>query len=234
MSEETNEIKQDSGLKYVGIGCLSAVGILAVLLIVGGIVVANNWRTWVAAPTRDIMTQAMNETDLPDEQKAAILDETNDFIDAFERGDITMEEFGKVAEAFVQSPVVPMLAVYGFGEAYITQSGLADGEKADANYQLRRVARGISERRIPPNDFNSILEPLEPGPGENPGPQVHGGSVNFTLANPEDVDDGELREFIVNVTTAANEAGVPDENYQIDYATEIQRVIETALGRELN
>lgn len=201
---------------------------------IGGIIVANSWRSWVAAPTRDIVTQAMNETDLPDEQKAAILDETNDFINAFEHGDITLEELGMVAEAFVQSPVVPMLAVYGFGEAYISQSGLADEERADANYQLRRVARGISERTIPANDFNSILEPLEPGPDEDPGPQIHGGNVNFTLADPEDVDDGELREFIVNATTAANEASVPDEDYQIDYATEIRKVVETALGRELN
>jgi hypothetical protein len=234
MTEKVHEVKQGSGLKYVGIGCLSAVGILVVLLIVGGIVVANNWRTWVAAPTRDVMTQAMTETDLPDEQKAAILDETYNFIDAFERGDITMQELGKVAEAFVQSPVVPMLGVYGFGEGYISRSGLSDEEIADANYQLRRVARGISQRTILPGEFNSILEPLEPGPGENPGPRINGGSFDFRLANPENVDDGELREFIVNATTAANEAGVPDEDYQIDYAAEVRKVIETALGRALN
>lgn len=234
MSEQVYESNQSSALKYVGIGCLSLFGVFVVLLVIGGFVVANNWRGWVAGPTREIMTQAMNEADLPEEQKAAILDETNDFIDAFERGEISMEELGRVGESFMQSPVLPMLASYGIGIGYVAESGLADAEKADANYQLRRVARGISERNIPLDDFNAILEPLEPDPGESPGPQINGGGFNITLAAPEDVDDAELREFIVNVTTAANEAGVPDEEFSIDYAAEIQKIIETSLGRELD
>jgi hypothetical protein len=232
--EETHADKQGSVLKYVGIGCLSAVVVVLLLFIAGGIFVANNWRSWVAAPTRDVMTQVMSNADLPDEQKAAIVGQTNDFIDAFERGDITMRELGQVGEAFAQSPVVPMLAVYGFGQTYIAQSGLADDEKADADYELRRAARGISEGKILPNELNDILEPLEPDPGEQPGPQIHNGPVDFTLARPEDVDDEELRAFIDNVTTAADDAEVPDEDYRIDYAAEIQKVLEAALGRELD
>lgn len=154
MSEEADPVNQSSALKYVGIGSLAAVGIFLVVFIAGGIFVANNWRSWVAGPTRDVMTQVMDDADLPDEQKAAILDQTNDFIDAFERGDVTMQELGRFAEAFAQSPVVPMLGVYGIGQAYISQSELSEEEKTDANYRLRRAA-SPNERYLRTNSTTS-------------------------------------------------------------------------------
>jgi len=233
MSDADFETKKSSGLKYVGIGCLAVLGIGIIAVIIGGVVVSKNWRGWVAAPARQAVSEMLDEANLPDEQKIAILVEMNSFIDTFEAGDITLEELGQVAEALAEGPILPMLAVYGLDEGYISDSGLSDEEKADASLQLRRVARGITDRTIPPNDFNNILDPLEPDPGEEAGPKVNADTMNIVIAKPEDVDDDELREFIANAKAAADEAGVPDEDFTIDYATEFRKAIEEALGREL-
>ncbi len=233
MSDADFEIKKTFGLKYVGIGCLAVIGIFIIALVIVGVVVAKNWRGWFADFSRDKIALVLDEAKLPDEQKIAIMAEMGAFIDAFETGDITLEELRKVAEAVAEGPILPMLAVYGLDEGYISTSGLSDEEKADAKIQLRRVARGITERSIPPNDFNNILDPLEPDPGEKAGPKINADTMNIVIAKPEYVDDDEIREFIANARAAADEAGVPDEDFTIDYAQEIRKAIEEALGREL-
>jgi len=129
--------------------------------------------------------------------------------------------------------LLPMIMVGAFGNEYIDSSGLSDDEKAQARYQLNRAERGISEGTIPITDIDNILDPLRPDPGEKTEARVSLDRLTFSFPKPEYVDDDELHQFIANAKAAADEAGVPDEKYTIDYAAEVKKVIETAVGHEL-
>ena len=233
MSDAVFEEKKGSGLKYLGIGCLAVVLIVVVAGVVGGIIVANNWRGWIAAPTRQAITELIDDSSLPEDQKAGILAEADAFIAAFEAGDVTVEELGRVAEELAQSPIAAMIGAYVIDEQYIGSSGLPEEEKEAGRYQLRRAARGVYEELIDPNDLNNLLDPLEPDPGESQETRIDAGNFVIVLASPSDVDDEEVRELIANARQLSDDSSVPDEEFEIDYAEEVRSAIEKALGREL-
>jgi|GEM_PF-4958282 len=224
--------KRSAG-KYILIGCLTVFLLFAAVVGGGAIYVYYNWRHISAIGGRYVLDKAMKNAELPEAQKLAVQNEINAFIDSVESGDVTPHELKNVAEQIKDGPLLPMIMVGAFGNEYIDSSGLSDDEKAQARYQLNRAERGISEGTIPITDIDNILDPLRPDPGEKTEARVSLDRLTFSFPKPEYVDDDELHQFIANAKAAADEAGVPDEKYTIDYAAEVKKVIETAVGHEL-
>jgi hypothetical protein len=195
-------------------------GVSLVLLIacgVGGWFVYQNTGKWVADATRAVVVQMVNDSDLPEEEKAEIKVQLDRVVEKYKSGEITLEQVGKVMEKLVESPVFATLIVKAAEAKYIDPSGLDDEEKAQARLVLQRIARGTVEKKIDPKTLEPALDHIS-----HTDPQG-----NRQLK--EHVSDAELRDFIAELKRVADAAQIPDEPYEVNFGAEIRRAVDEAL-----
>lgn len=205
-------------------GCTIILVIFAVILLalgIGGWYVYSNWKGWAAMGMEEATKATLADSGLPQDQRDKILAEVQKFGTDFKEGRITVEQFGKVMEQVVESPLLPLAGVHAARAKYVEPSTMTAEEKAAAVRSLQRFARGITEKKITPPQqvIDDVVKPvttLKPdGRWE-------------MKANPT---RQELDQFIANVKAKADEAKIPDEPYDLNIADELTKAINTALGR---
>ncbi len=204
-------------------GCLIALGVVLLLAIIAGVVVAMNFKKWSADLTAAGMRAVIQESDLPASEKPEINAIIDEIRDDFKAGDITLEEIGTIFEGFETSPVLATGAAMQFQALYVTPSKLTDEEKAAASVTFDRLAVAISDGKVKWEDLDEVLAPIAYDSGNN----------NIEFQKPEAVSDDEVRTVIGQAQAAADDAGVPAEVAKIDLSDEFRRYIEEKLGRPL-
>lgn len=212
-------------------GCLIALGVLLLLAIIGGVIVAMNWRSWTASGMRAAVTEAMQKSTLPPAEQAEVIAVVDQFAGDFKDGTVTTAQFFDVLKGFSESPMVPAMIVSGMQNEYVEKSTLTPEEKADGNKQLSRFVHGIYDQTIPQTKIDDVIAPISPPAGTPGAVSVHTNNINIELKDPKDVTPEELKAFLANAKAAADEANVPDQVFEIDWSSELQKVIDQATGR---
>ncbi len=199
-------------------GCLIAMAVFVV--IVAGVVwwVSANWRSLAVGAIKAPMIQVINDSSLPDDQKARVTAKIDTLAEDFKSGKISTDQMGKVLEAVAHSPIMPVSMVLMFDEHYVKPSKLPEAEKAAGRRTMERFARGMYEKKISEDRWNAASAPLTvPGPSGKP---------EFKQV----VTDEELRQFLANLKAEADKAAIPDEDFKINMADELDKAIDQALG----
>jgi hypothetical protein len=164
---------------------------------------------------------AVAEFDLPQAQKDQVLADVRKVGDDFKSGKITVEQMGHIFEEVAESPLLPVGAVLVARQKYIDPSSMTPEEKAAATRSLQRFARGVYEKKITPAEeqINDVVKPiatLKPN-----------GRWEFKdKPTREEVD-----QFVAAAKKKADDAGVPDEAYDLNIAEELHKAIDRALGK---
>jgi hypothetical protein len=201
-------------------GCLIALAVVVVLFVVGGVFVWTQWRGWTATGVVAVAEQVIEASELAEDQKQQIMGEIESLATDFKNKDITLEQLVEVGSAIGESPLLPVVAVMAAESRYVEGSGLTDEEKADARLQLQRLARGVYEDKITPDEAASAADEIMVRTNDN-----------YQLADPETVDDEDLRQLTAELKAAADKANIPNEPFEIDIAAEFKKAIDEALGR---
>ncbi|MEN0020992.1 MAG: hypothetical protein AAF747_08945 [Planctomycetota bacterium] len=208
-------------------GCLAVLGVVVVLVIIGGVLLAMNWRSWVSTGMESVMNTVIDESGLAAEQAEPLKAEIQIVIDDFKNEQLTFEELGTIVnEVFTNSPVIAVGAVSGIQTAYIDSSGLTDEEKAAGKLALGRVARGVVEGQIDETELDPMIQQI--------GTVTRGsnGEFSFDLNDPSTVSDEQIKELIRLAQAKADAAEIPNEEYSVDLAAEFRASVDRALGRE--
>ncbi|MBK7404014.1 MAG: hypothetical protein IPJ41_05145 [Phycisphaerales bacterium] len=212
-------------------GCLIALGVVVVLLVIGGIIVAMNWRNWTGRGLHAIAQKSIAQSSLPIEEQNQVMAVIDNFTAEFEAGKVSAGQFGEVFKQFGESPIVPAMIVAGIQTEYIDKSTLTDEEKAEGSKDLSRFVHGVRNGQISQTKIDDVTQPIAAPLGSNSKFAIHSNNVNIELKKPEDVTPEELKEFLGNAKAEADKAGVADEKFIIDWSDELQKVIDKALGR---
>ena len=200
------------------IGCLASV----VLMIV--VVGAGSWFAFTKGPAliarfaRQGIAEAMQETDLPEDQQKRILEQVDRVVNAVIDGRVTMDDFQATVQQVSESPLVGLIAVAALEAKYLNDSGLSDEEKAEATLTIRRVMRGVMDEKIQPEQLESAMEVIAERQGDN----------EWRLRNR--VTDDELRDFLAQCKAVADEAGVEVDPAPVDLADEVRKLVDQLLG----
>ncbi|MCA9278773.1 MAG: hypothetical protein H6815_11335 [Phycisphaeraceae bacterium] len=202
------------------IGCMVVAGILLILLIVGGFYVRAKWKGWVVSGVRTGVQQALNESNLPQEQVTALLGEYDRVGEKFKKGDIGFQEIADLGEQLADSPAVPFAAVKVVEAVYLQRSTLDDAQKAEILRSLERYARGINEGTISQDSIERTLQPIA----------VRTGDHNWQVREPGVVKNDDLIDLGNRAKEKADEANVPDEPFEVDLVGEVRKIIDSVLG----
>lgn len=201
-------------------GCLIAVVVMLLIALALGVFVAMSWRGWAGGFVQSVSTQAINDSQLPQDQKDRLTTRITGLTDQFKDGTLTFPQIAGIMESLQQSPLIPLAMVYGSGEAHIGPSALTTEEKAAATRSLARFTRGVVEEKIPATAIDDVLVSVT-----TRGP-------NGQLQPVEAVTIDQLRSFIAAAKARADDAKIPDEDFQVDIAAEVEKVIDRGLQKK--
>jgi len=219
-------------------GCLIAAAIAFVLIVVavvgGGWYVSKNWRGWTANVMESGLNDAIDETPMADSEKAETKAVITGLMEDFRQERINPEDFFRIIEQLETSPLLPAALAQGsYMEYYRDRDDLTDEQKASAELALDRLTRGLFEETISGYEFEGVLQPIRATSVTQNAMEVQVGNIDIRIKQADDCTPEELMEVVANAETLLDEKGVPSEPYQIDVSAELERVINTALGREV-
>ena len=204
-------------------GCLVAIIAVILIFVAIGVYVAKNYQTWLAHGIAAGMHAVIDNSDLPQQEKSEITEIIDQIKDGYLAQEISVAELGLILESMGQSPAIPIGLVTQFEESYVVPSGLNSDEKAAANLDLNRLARGISNGQIGWEIIDEILAPISDA----------GQDGNQHLRAPAQVSDDDIRQVLATVQEAVDEAEISNEKVEIDISDEFKKSVETALGRSI-
>lgn len=200
-------------------GCLAVLGIVFVVLVAAGIYTYMNWRSWAASGIVSITERTVADSGLPTEQQSEIVAEVKKLADDMRDGKISIAQLQRVGQEITQGPIIPLAAVQATRQKYIEPSDMAPEEKADAILALQRFARGIYEKKIPHDALDDVVKPI----------------TNLRPDGRWELQDNpkrrDLDQFIANVRDRADEAGIPNEPFDLNFAEELRKAIDRGLGK---
>jgi hypothetical protein len=208
-----------------GIATALLVGLIAfcLILVAVGVYAVNNYNVWIAHGITAGMNAVINNSAIPEQEKAEVTQVISQLKDGYLAEEITMAELGLVLEAIAACPALPIGLVVQFKRSYVEPSGLNRDEKMAARLHLNRLARGLTDGRIDWSVIEQILDPIS-DPGAD---------GNQKLRSPDLVSDTEILEVLVTAREIADEAGISEEMIEVDISDEFKKSVDEALGRSL-
>ena len=203
------------------VGCLAVLGVVILLALIGGVIVYMNWKGWTASAMNAGMKAAVQESQLPAEQVGRINTQIDQLTGAFESGDVTMEDLASVIQVMEDHPILPIGVLEYIEYNSLRAAGITDEERAAGARATQRLQRAMVEGKMVLEDIEPVLEPVsQRGPDGNIQP----------LQNPT---APQVRLYIEGAKNKADELGIPDEDYDVDVAEQIEDLINDTLGREV-
>ena len=207
-----------SGSRSCLMGCLAVAVFLLVLLLVLGVWIARNWRELAADGASQLVQQAIDASDLPQQEKVEVMAQVDRVTDAVRDGRMSIAQLKTLFERLSQSPLMASLMVTAVDEKYLNKSGLTQEDKAAGRLAVRRFVRGVIDERIPAAQVDAVLAPI--------GNRKPNGEVELK----DNVTDAELQAFFAAAKAEADKAGIPEQPEEVDPSEEFQRIVDEALG----
>lgn len=201
------------------IGCLITFAVFMVLMIILGIWVARNIRTWAADFGSQAVNRAIEQSDLPPQEKIEVKEQVDRVGSAFRDGRISMEQAATIVEKVMKSPLMPALVVSAMNIHYIERSGLSNDEKKEGRVSLERFTRGMIQGKIPNEGMDKVMMHVADRRG--------GGDWRLR----QKVSDADLRLALNEAKAQADAAQIPAEAESFDPSDEFKRIIDEALEK---
>jgi hypothetical protein len=191
---------------------LIVLALLAAIGIALGVWIAMSWRGWAATGMRNSVSTMLQQSQLPQEQRAVV----SQRVDALAK---EFEQMTSIAEEISQGPLMQAGVAWATHERFIAVSLLNDVEKADASLHLQRMARGMVEGTIPASVIDEVLAPI--GTRDARGQWQPKGNASLE----------ETKALVARVKAKADEAKIPVEPFTVDIAAELDKAIAAAKAR---
>jgi hypothetical protein len=209
-----------SGCSKVAIGC----GSVAVF----GILVAGIAVWWISATAREFgadlamgaMKNGLRELKLPGDQEQRIFARIDEVTQEFKDEKITLEQVLLIFKEIAEGPLMPAGMSLVVERAYLDESGFEEQEKDAARIATRRFTHGTIRQMIPEQQGNSVLDTISSVNGE--------GERSFR----HPITDEELRAFVAAAKQAADDADVPEDVPEVNFADEFDKAIDDVLGKQ--
>ena len=212
------EPKKRSALSTCLTGCLIAFVVMLVLALIAGIYAYRKFPEWAAIGISEGAKQVINETDLPEEEKADITVQIDRLAEATRERKLSMAQMGEFFQNLVQSPLMTTLAMSMVEKKYIEPSGLTEEEKTEARVTVQRFMRGAIDQKISEAEVEAAMAPVSERKPDG----------NMELKTK--VTDDELKAFLKSAKEQADAAEIPEEVEAVDPSDEFKRIVDKTLG----
>jgi hypothetical protein len=205
--------------KWTGclIGCAVVLGAVLILGALASYLFYKNFRSIAAKFGEQAVGQMLDESNLPDQEKAEIKEQVARVAKAYRENKISNEQMVEVLEKVMKSPLMPAIMVVAVDKQYLDKSGLSAEEKTEGRVSLERFVRGVIDGKIKKEDTDKVMVHLADRQPNN----------QWKLR--KHVSDDELRAALAAAKEQADAAGVAATPEAIDPSEEFKKIIDEEL-----
>lgn len=178
---------------------------------------ARNFRGWAADFGSQAINQGIDSSDLAPQEKIEVKQQVDRVGKAFRDGRITVEQAGTIVQKVMQSPLMPILVVGAVDKHYFARSGLSDDEKKEGRLTLKRLARGVIDKKIDEKGLDKVMS------------HVADRQSNGSWQLRPQVTDDELRAALAAAKADADDAGIAAQPENIDVSDELKKIIDESM-----
>jgi hypothetical protein len=202
-------------LLLVGAGIAVLCG---VLFVVGVWYVASNLDKWVVSLGREAIVAAIEESELPQEEKAEVVTQVDRLVAAYKERKIDQADLERVFTELEDAPALKALALYGIENEFLEGANLPPAELEQARRTFQRALRGVYEGKIREDVFYDAL------------PDDFDDHVRLASTDePAGAEDEDLRLMLAKLKVIVDNARIPDEPFQLDIGDEVKKLVDKAL-----
>jgi transcriptional regulator NrdR family protein len=218
---ELHESARGRGTRACLIGCL--IVFVIGLCLCGGVASLlymnrGKIREIAADAARQAIVSGIQESDLDEEEKEAVIAEIDQLVARYKSGEITTEQLGRVMDELAQSRLMGVVVMVSIQNQHIEPSGLTAEEKQQAKHTMQRVLRGVFEEKIQQAELEDTLDYVMPRQTD--------GSRTWR----DSVSDDDLRAFLAELSERADAAGIPEEPFEVKISEEFRQAVARALA----
>jgi hypothetical protein len=192
-------------------GCLIAAAVVLVIAVVGGIWAWKAFQTFTVTAAKQIMSQRIAQSGIPDDQKLAVT-AIIDRLEAEHRaGQITFQQYVIGVGVIGAGRFVTLSELDRAESGHLQASGLSAAEKQSVARAFDRFARGVAEESIDEGTLEQVVGLIAT--------RADDGSWTPRSSLPDD----ELRILAAIMRGHADGALVSDETYAVNYPDAIER-----------
>lgn len=209
------------------IGCLGTVVVSGLLC--AGLVwyVQHNAGKWVAGIAREAIVATINSSEIPAGEKTEVIAQVDRVVNAYTAGKINEEDLTRLMEEFQTSPAFLLISAWGLEKTYLEPSGLPEEEKTQARRTIQRAFRGLCEKKITQEQFQQVAPQFTQE--VQVGIEDDGQIVKSEPGQPVKLTDEQVQKMMADLKKLADDAGIPDEPFQIDIGDEVKKTVDQAL-----
>ncbi len=159
----------------------------------------------------------VNETPLSPEDKAHVIGRIEEIGDRYAKGEIQTEDLGNALEALMEDERVVTAGVAKFvTEQILANAPIDETLREELDLVTQRLARGVIEHKIQPEELKPIFEQL-----------CNETEEGFEIRS--DLTKETCQSVLEQGKELADSADIPNEPYAIDIVREIDRVLDEVL-----
>lgn len=208
-------------LKAGGIGCLVVILILGI----GGYFVFKNIKSIGAKFATSAIETVVKQAGLPPEEHAAVMQAIDGLADDFTAGTLNAAQMGKVMEEVMGGPLTQLVMIKAFEKQYLKDANLSDAQKSAALQTTSRFAEAYARGAI--TDY-AAMEQI----GSIVSVQTTDGIGDSKTELKNSVTPAELQQCLSLMTTAANQANIPNKQFSVDIGKVLTAAIEDAKANQ--
>jgi hypothetical protein len=197
-----------------------------VVCVAGVCYVASNLDKWVVTFGREAIVAAINDSELPQDEKTDVIAQVDRLVNAYKEKKINQADLERVFTELQDAPALKALAIYGIENDYLQDAELPAAEIEQGRITFQRAVRGVYEGKISDETFYNVLPGFEDD-------ELRLIANNSAENAPEDSADDDLRLTLTKLKVMADNAGIPNEPFQLDIGDEVKKLVDKALaGKE--
>ena len=127
------------------------------------------------------------------------------------------EEFRKLMESVGESPLARVFMILSVKAHYLPKTALSSEEKLSAENNINRLIRGVLEKKITDQELLVFQEFF---------PNNDSGKMDYNRELP----DEKCRVLLVEIKELVQAKQIPDEEYVVPVADELEKLIEAIIG----
>ena len=201
-------------LVFIFLGFLFLGGVVCVA---GVCFVAANFDKWVVGLGREAIVAGINDSELPAEEKTEVITQVDRLVAAYNERKINQADLERIMMELEESPALKALALYGIEDQFLEGTSLSDKELEQGRRTFQRALRAVYEGKLSDETFYNAL----PGDFDD---------VRLASTDATENTDDELRECLTKLKVIADNAGIPDEPFQIDIGDAVKALVDQALA----
>jgi len=193
---------------------------------------------------RTVAVAAVEQSDLSEEDKKEVVFQIDRVADAYKAGEIDNRVASDILISLSKSPLFILGTLRSIEERQVQQSGLSEDEKVEAKLTIHRVSRGIIEESIDADRVRKLVEQHLMEVNNTAETATEESDTDVTINDSFDDDEPtvqyqlkeqpteeELRQFLTEMKTLADEAAIPEEPYDVDIGGQFKKVVDDALAK---